>query len=76
MLIFLLFSDNFFGGNRFLRGSNLAKTTVNLLSEESLKKFPLYGDHTFNDISNQLILQQIITFIRLFKLFRIYDSSP
>ena len=49
----------------------LAKTDVNLLSDESLTKLLSYGDHTFNDISNQLILQGPITFIRLSERFKI-----
>ena len=52
----------------------LAKTDVNLLSEELLTKLILCGDHTFNDISNQLILQQTITFSRLSERFKIDDS--
>ena len=34
----------------------LAKTDLNLLSDELLAKLLLYGDHTFNGRSNQLIL--------------------
>ena len=34
----------------------LAKTDLNLLSDELLANLLLYGDHTFNDRSNQLIL--------------------
>ena len=54
----------------------LAKTDVNLLSDESPTKPLLYGDHTFNDISNELILQGIVTFIRLSERFKIDDPSP
>ena len=54
----------------------LAKTDVNLLSDKLLTKPFLYGDHTFNDISNQLILQGTITFIRLSEGFKIDDPSP
>ena len=54
----------------------LAKTDVNLLSDELLTKLLLYGDHTFNDRSNQLILQGAISFIRLSECFKIDDSSP
>ena len=38
----------------------LAETDVNLLSDELLTKLLLYGDHTFIDRSNQLILQGTI----------------
>ena len=54
----------------------LAKTDVNLSSEELPTKLLLYGDHTFNDILNQLILQGTITFIRISERFKIDDSSP
>ena len=54
----------------------LAKTYVNLLSDELLTKLYLYGDHTFNDRSNQVILQGTITFIRLSERFKIDDPSP
>ena len=54
----------------------LAKTDVNLLSDKLLTKPLLYGDHTFNNISNQLILQGTITFIRLSEGFKIDDPSP
>ena len=54
----------------------LAKTDVNLLSDELRTKLLLYGDHTFDDISNQLILQGTITFIRLSEHFKIDDPSP
>ena len=32
----------------------LAKTDINLLTDKLLTRLLLYGDHTFNDISNQL----------------------
>ena len=51
----------------------LGKTDINLLSDELLTKLLLYGDYTFNDISNQLILQGTITFIRLSERFKIDD---
>ena len=54
---------------------NITKTDVNLLCKELLTKFLLYGDHTFNDISNQLILQATVTFISLSERFEIEDSS-
>ena len=54
----------------------LAKTDLNLLSHELLTKLLLYGDHTFNDRSNQLILLGTITFIRLSERFKIDDPSP
>ena len=54
----------------------LAKTDLNLLSDELLTKLLLYGDYTFNDRSNQLILLGTITFIRLSERFKIYDPSP
>ena len=54
----------------------LAKTDLNLLSDELLTKLLLYGDHTFNDRSNQLILLGTITFIRLSECFKIDDPSP
>ena len=54
----------------------LGKTDVKLLSDELLTKLLLYGDHTFNDISNQLILQGTITFTRLSERFKIDDPSP
>ena len=50
----------------------LAKTDIALLSEELPTKLLLYGDHTFNDMSNRLILQETITFIRPSKRFLIY----
>ena len=49
----------------------LTKTDVNLLSDELLTMLLLYGDHTFNDISNQLNLQGTITFIRLNQFYSI-----
>ena len=54
----------------------LAKTDLNLLSDELLTKLLLYEDHTFNDRSNQLILLGTITFIRLSERFKIDDPSP
>ena len=54
----------------------LAKTDLNLLSDELLTKLLLYGDHTFNDRSNQLILLGTITFIRISERFKIDDPSP
>ena len=54
----------------------LAKTDLNLLSDELLTKLLLYGDHTFNDGSNQLILLGTITFIRLSERFKRDDLSP
>ena len=43
----------------------LAKTHINLSSEELLIKFFLYGENTLTDISNQFISQGTISFIRL-----------
>ena len=57
-------------------GCELAKTDVNLLSEKLQKKLLLYGDHTFNDMSNKLILRRTITFIRLSERFTIDDPFP
>ena len=54
----------------------LAKSDLTLLSDELLSKLLLYGDHTFNDRSNQLILLGTITFIRLSERFKIDDPSP
>ena len=54
----------------------LAKTDLNLLSDKLLTKLLLYGDHTFNDRSNQLILLGTIAFIRLSECFKIDDPSP
>ena len=54
----------------------LAKTDLNLLSDELLTKLLLYGDHTFNDRSNQLILLGTVTFIRLSEHFKRNDPSP
>ena len=47
----------------------LAKADVNLISDKLLTKLLLCGNYTFNDISNQLILQGTITFIRLSERF-------
>ena len=52
----------------------LARTDLNLLSDELLTKLLLYGDHTFNDRSNQHILLGTITFIRLSECFKILNS--
>ena len=54
----------------------LAKTDLNLGSHKLVTKFLLYGDHTSNDRSNQLILLGTITFIRLSNRFKIDDPSP
>ena len=54
----------------------LAESNLTLLSDELLSKLLLYGDHTFNDRSNQLILLGTITFIRLSERFKIDDPSP
>ena len=54
----------------------LTKTDHNLLSYELLTKDLLYGDHTFNDRSNQFILLGTITFIRLSECFKIDNPSP
>ena len=54
----------------------LAKSDLTLLSDELPSKLLLYGDHTFNDRSNQLILLGTITFIRLSERFKIDDPSP
>ena len=54
----------------------LAKTDLNLLSDELLTKLLLHGDHTFNDRLNPLILLGTITFIRLSECFKIDDPPP
>ena len=54
----------------------LAKTDLNLLTNELLTELLLYGDHTFNDRLNRLILLGTITFIRLSERFKIDDPSP